>query len=282
MNRVNLHLHTSASDGLYDYKSVIMSAINSGLKIISITDHDNVETLPDVINFVNDKNITLISGVELTANYDIGTCHILGYNFDISSIHNFNQYIKESRINKAKKIINVISSLGYEICYDDVLHCCSNGVIGKHDIAMFLVSKGYFDCEQEAINKIFNNELVSGFKTASRTIDEVVDAIKESGGIAVLAHPWTLNLNLEQLREFVILHKFDGIEVYNHNIKYEFFLELDKLADDLELFKTCGTDYHGNNKYNEFVVSEDVDCSKFVNYILGGYRCELVRCNKKT
>ena len=268
MNKINMHIHTNASDGIYDYKKVILESIKSGLEVISITDHDNVEKLQEILAFANKKNIQIIYGVELTANYPNGICHILGYNIDIEKINEFNKYIKNNRIKKAKKIIYVLNKMGYDINYDEVLKSCCNEVVGRRDIAKFLVLKRYFDTEDLAIKELFAKGKAAYFETKSKSIQECVDVIKKSGGLAIIAHPWTLNLSIEKLQEFIIKYNFDGIEVYNHKILYDRYEELNKLANSLNIYKTCGTDYHGKADFNDLVVEQDVDCSKILNKII--------------
>lgn len=268
MNKINMHIHTNASDGTHDYEKVILECIKSGLEIISITDHDNVEKLKDILEFSNKKNLEIISGVELTANYPNGVCHVLGYNIDIDKINEFNKYIKYNRILKAEKIISVLNELGYDINYNEVLKNSCNDIIGRRDIAKILVLKKYFDNEDLVIKELFKKDKPAYFKTKSKSIQECVDVIKDSGGIAVIAHPWTLNLSIEELKKFILKYKFDGIEVYNHNISYDSYEELNKLADNLNIYKTCGTDYHGKTDFNDLVVGQDVDCNKILNKII--------------
>lgn len=268
MNRINLHIHTNASDGVYDYKKVILNCIKSGLEIISITDHDNVERLQEILNFTKNEKIQVISGVELTADYPEGVCHILGYNIDIKKINEFNKDIKKSRIIKAKKIIKSLNQLGYDINYNEVLKLCSNGIVGRREIAKILVLKKYFKSEDVVMKEIFNKDEIAHFKTKGKTIKDCVNAIKQSSGIAVIAHPWTLNLSVDQLKEFIMKYNLDGIEVYNHNISYNYYCKLNQLAEDLNLYKTCGTDYHGREGFNDLIVNQDVDCTKILNEII--------------
>lgn len=268
MNKINLHIHTNASDGIYDYKKVILNCIKSGLEIISITDHDNVEKFEEILVFSEEKNIQIIPGVELTADYKNGICHILGYNIDIKKINEFNRYIKENRIIKAKKMIELLNEMGYNIDYNEVLNVSCNGIIGRKDIAKILVLKNYFKTEDLVIKELFVKGKSVYLKTKSKSIEECVSTIKESGGFAVIAHPWTLNLNIDQLKEFILKYKMDGIEVYNHNISYDCYEELNKLANDLNIYKTCGTDYHGKGDFNNLIVEQEVDCKKILNKII--------------
>lgn len=261
-------MHTDSSDGIFDYKKVILNSINLGLEVISITDHDNVDKVKEAIEFSKMKNIFVIPGVELTADYSTGTCHILGYNIDINVIDKFTEYIKKSRVEKAIKMISMLNKLGYDVTYDEVLNACPNKIIGRREIAKVLVRKKYFQTEDLAINDLFCEGKPCYFKTKTKSIEECINAIKVSGGIAVLAHPWTLNLSLEELKNFVLKYEFNGIEVYNHNISYNEFVLLDDLANSLNLYKTCGTDFHGQKGLYDMVVKQNVDCGKILNKLI--------------
>ena len=165
-------------------------------------------------------------------------------------------------------MIQVVNDLGYNIDYEDVLQLCTNDIIGRRDIAKALVLKKYFGDEQTAINELFIRGKAAYFKTKSKSIEKCIKVIKDSGGIAIIAHPWTLNLSLEELKHFILKYKFDGIEVYNHNISNNEFNSLNKLSDNLNLYKTCGTDFHGAKGLNELLVNKDVDSSKILSKII--------------
>ena len=111
-------------------------------------------------------------------------------------------------------MIALLNEIRYDIDYEEVLKNCSNGVIGRRDIAKLLVLKKYFETEDLVIKELFAKGKPVYFKTKSKSIEECISAIKESGGFAVIAHPWTLNLNIEQLKEFILKYKLDRIEVY--------------------------------------------------------------------
>lgn len=269
MNRINLHIHSIASDGILSGVEIVEKASEEKLKYISITDHDSIGEVQNAINYSKSKNIIVIPGVELTADYPNGQCHILGYGISLETIEKFSKRIRESRIKKAKKIIEMLVNGGYEITYNEVLEVCLNGVIGRRDIAKILSKHGYFDSEDEAIKLLLSPGGKFYIETQKNKIEDCISIIKESGGISVIAHPWTLNLTLAELREFLILYQFEGIEVYNHNISEKIYEQLNELAIELNLYKTCGTDYHGQKGLNDFIVNKNVDCTRILRKISG-------------
>ena len=270
MNKINMHIHSIASDGILTGVEIVRYAEKENLSVISITDHDSVGEIKNAIDYSKNTNVFVIPGIELTAEYSNGHCHILGYNISIEDDNKYLMKVKNSRINNSKKIIKLLKNNGFDITYDEVLKICSNGIIGRRHIARILVKHRYFFDEDEAIRLLFKKGKPYYMETEKNKIGECISLIKKCGGYSVIAHPWTLNLSLEDLKQFILNHNFDGIEVYNHNISNKLYEQLNSLADEIGLFKTCGTDYHGQKGKNDFIVDKDVDCSKILCRIRGG------------
>lgn len=269
MNRVNLHIHSIASDGILSGIEIVNRAEQENIKIISITDHDSVNEVQNAIDKAKKTNVMVIPGVELTAEYQNGECHILGYGISLEIIERFSKKIRENRIAKAKKIIKLLNYSGYDITYDEVLRISSSGVISRRNIARVLVKHNYFEDENIAIKSLLDKGAPFYVETRKNKIEDCVAIIKESGGYSVIAHPWTLNLTISQLEEFIKKYNIEGIEVFNRNIPDSLFNQLNMLADNLNLYKTCGTDYHGQKGLDDFIVNKDVDCSKILKKIRG-------------
>jgi len=267
MNLINLHIHSKTSDGIYNEKEIIDKAKTSNLKVISITDHDIVGYSHELIKYAKSQGIKLVLGVELTAQFSKGQCHILGYNISPEVINVFCSKIKKNRINKAKKMVEKANLLGYAIDYDQILKLSSNGIISRRDISKVLVQKGYFNCENQAIETLFSVGAPCYIETIKNTIEDCIKVIKECGGIAILAHPWTLNITLEELESFLIKYDFDGLEVYNHNISEKAYKNLEDIALRHNLCSTFGTDFHGCKGLDDFIVDKDIKCNCFFQKI---------------
>ena len=267
MNKINMHIHSIGSDGVLSGIEIVKLAQKKGLKIISITDHDSVSEVQSAIDYSKKTDVQVITGVELSADYPEGICHILGYGITISD-NDFYKKIKKERIKKAKKIIEMLSTSGYKIDYQEVYKISPNNIIGRRDISKILVEHNYFSSEEDAMNQLLNNGRPFYIETKKPSIKECISFIKNNGGYAIIAHPWTLNLQLVELESFLIKNEFDGIEVYNHNISTSLYEQLENMANELNIYKTCGTDYHGNKGLNDFVVDKEVDCSKILKKIM--------------
>lgn len=252
---VNLHIHSYYSDGKSSPAEILDLVNKYDLEYFSVTDHDNV----NFYSCVNDKR--LIKGVELSCDYKNGTCHMLGYNIDLDIINEFCKKIIKSRQEKGLKLIKHIKDKGYEISIDDIGN--KNNIIGKRDIINKLLDKKYFENYEDA-EKLFDIEI----DTVKPSVEECVNIIKSSGGIPVIAHPWTLNLDINELEQFLKKYKILGIEVYNHEISDSLYKELDSLADKLNLYKTVGTDFHGYKGFDKILVEKHVDTSKILKRVV--------------
>lgn len=250
---INFHIHSSCSDGVLNPKDLLELLKQKKLSLFSITDHDNV----DAYKIISDRN--LIPGVELSADYQNGVCHILGYGIDLNLIENFCQELKNKRIEKGNQMIAKLKSLGYDIELN-----VTNKIIGRRELCNHLIEKKYFNNYLEAKNSLFEKGKPCYIKLSYPKIEECINIIHEANGLAVIAHPWTLNLEIDELEKFLKHYNFDGIEVYNHNIDKQLLQTLEILADKNNLYKTCGTDFHGYESFNDIVVNERIDCRKII------------------
>lgn len=250
---VDLHTHSVYSDGSKEPREVILEAKKNNVGILALTDHDNIEGSKELIT-LKDKDIYLYSGVELTANVSKGRMHILGYNIDLDNI-NLNKRLKEMHEASIYNIMLYIELLkkDFNICIpQDKLNWLLNlkGNVGRPQLSLILIEMGYCKTVQEAFDKYLISvfEKVRAIKKGL-TKEEAVSLIVESDGIASLAHPGTLKMEPNELRQELLYLKSLGlrcIEVFHSNTPPEmrsFYLDL---AKELDLLVSGGTDYHGH------------------------------------
>ena len=250
---VDLHTHTIYSDGDKHPNELIEIAKNIKLTHLAITDHDNISALK-TINENDIEDLELITGVELTAKTSKGRMHILGYNIDIyneklnqklnnrNDIYNFMLYV-----NGLKELYN-ISFKESEIT--EII--TKPGNIGRPDLAKLLLKYNYVSSIKEAFSK-YLNKVMDNCRTKKRgyTKEECIEMILEAGGIPVLAHPITLELNDDELiKEIKYLQSLGlkGIETKHIHHNQEYTNKLESIAIELNLLTTGGTDYHGTIK----------------------------------
>ena len=254
MNKlIDMHTHTNYSDGEYSPKELIEKAKIAGINTLAITDHDTLEGLKNIPK--NIKGIKVIPGIELTAKVPKGRMHILGYNIDINNkeLNDQMSFLKTKSINSVISLIEQLKK-DYKIyfTYEEIKELVNyNHNLGRPDLARLLIRKGYVKTVQEAFDKYLIKAYDKTRKVNKNlTYKECIQLITNSGGIPVLAHPHSLELDNEKLEKLIrkmIKLGLRGIEVYHSkNTKEEekFYLEL---AYKYNLLISGGTDYHGPN-----------------------------------
>ena len=243
-NLIDLHVHSCHSDGELSPNELIELALKKNIGTIAITDHDTILGLKNV-NY--NENINLIKGIELSAKYDNGSMHILGYNIDINNfeLNKKLDALKDDNIDYVLFIIDQIKK-DYNIIFDnnDINTLIgANHSIGRPDIAKLCIKYGYVKSVPEAFDKYLVEANKKGL-----TYEECINLIINSGGIPVLAHPKTLKLNeknlLIQIKE-LIRCGLQGIEVYHSTHSFDERNLYLKIAEKHDLLISGGTDFHG-------------------------------------
>ena len=249
---IDLHTHTFYSDGELSPKDLIDYAIKNNIGTIGITDHDTLKGVKKLNNY-NFDEIRIINGIELSAKVNKGRMHILGYDIDINN-KELNSKMDELKNNSINNFISLLAQIkkdyGISFSYEDIKEVINlPGNIGRVDIARLCVKYGYADNIQDAFDKYLidaYNKLITvrmGF-----SYEECLKLIINSGGIPVLAHPKSLELNDKELLVLIkdMINKgLKGIEVYHssHSIEeQEKFLNIAKMYN---LLVSGGSDFHG-------------------------------------
>lgn len=248
--KVDLHLHTNYSDGDLSPDDLIKLARENSLNIIAITDHD---TLNGIKNITNKKEIKIINGIEFSCKALKGRMHLLGYNIDIYNME-LNEKINELRDNSLNTLLSLIVQIkvdyGIVFKYDDIKELInSNHHLGRPDLAKLLIKYGYVKEVQEAFDKYLNPayEKIRGTNKWI-TYKEAIKLIVNSGGIPVLAHPKSLELNEKELLLLIndmIKYGLKGIEVYHSSHDLDEIKLYENIANKLGLLISGGSDYHG-------------------------------------
>jgi 3',5'-nucleoside bisphosphate phosphatase len=252
MKKIDLHTHTTASDGIYSPRELIDIAVRNGLVAMAITDHDTVDGLPEALDYAASIGFRLYPGVEFSIEYDIGSFHLIGLNLDYhhERLRSTVSRLAEYRGTRAYRIIDDLKTHGIDIPLDEVMAESGGGAIGRPHIARVMVDHGY----APNIREIFKNYLVKGkpgyVKKVRIEFNEAVALIKESGGIPVIAHP--VSLECKDMAEFEGLLKgfveagVEGMEVYAGMHTPEMAEQYRILAVKYDLLMTGGSDFHGD------------------------------------
>lgn len=250
---VDLHTHSTASDGTLTPRELVLLAKKEGLKGLALTDHDTVSGLKEAYETAIEVDLPFLCGVEISVKFEgPGHFHMLGYFLkpEISEIDETLQTLQKARAERNRKMIEKLQNLGIDITLEE-LKTLAEGEIGRPHIANLLVKKGIVKSFEEAFEKFLKKGAAAYVPKALLTPKEAIEKISEARGVPVLAHPFTLRLDLNELKRYVSNLKdigLMGIEVYYTEHSREFTKFLLDLAKRLDLLVTGGSDFHGKNK----------------------------------
>jgi predicted metal-dependent phosphoesterase TrpH len=248
----DLHMHSTASDGGYTPAELMEKCKKADLEIISLTDHDSVEGIDEAIRVGNDLGLQVIPGIEFSTKYKGKSVHILGYQFDWND-QNLRALLanqKQLRRERLDTIIQRLEAVGLHIQAQDVLKHVDGGSIGRPHVAKALIAAGYVSDVAEA----FERYLAEGKpcyveKSQEMTVQEAIDWIHRTGGVAVVAHPDYYGVD-HDLIDWVRNWGLDGIEVYHRDHDKDAVIRYEKLCDEIDkqlgitLLRTGGSDFH--------------------------------------
>jgi hypothetical protein len=266
-NKVDLHIHTTASDGFYSPQEVINKAASAGLNIISITDHDTVDAIDEAMYYADKVGIEVITGIELSAEYDNREVHILGYFFDhkdkdfLLAIDTF----KKSRFNRVIKFIAKLNEQGIMINLEDVLTNTKSSSLGRPHIAQAIITRGYASSFYEVFAKYLGNNSPAFVKKDFLAPETAFELINRAGGISIIAHPGAISES--SVKHFIKLG-VNGFEV-NHpshsSLQKKYY---SNIVSKHNLIGTSGSDFHGGKRSDE---------TNLGNYFLSPTQFNLIR-----
>ena len=256
MAKVDLHIHTTASDGKCTPAEIVRKAAELGLEVIAITDHDTVEGIPAALETaINYPALRVIPGVELSTDIPKGEIHILGYFIDYTDgeFRSSLEAMRSSRIERARKMIENLSKLGIRLEWRRVQEIAGGGALGRPHIAQAMLEKGYISSLQDAFRNYIGHGGPAYVERDKLTPVEAVKLILKADGLPVLAHPLTagdVEGTIVELKAVGLV----GMEVYYASYSFEDLNPLLGLAYKHGLIATGGTDYHGIDETTETMI----------------------------
>lgn len=251
---IDLHTHTTASDGTYSPRDLVRLAIEEGLQAVAITDHDTTAGNREALATGEEFGFEVVPGVEISADAPFGTLHIVGLFIDPEdeSTEAVLKELREYRERRNLKMIERFRDLGVFITHEELLQEAGGELIGRPHFASLLVKKGTVRSFQEAFNRYLKAGGQAYLDKKRLPVAEAIGMIKKSGGIPILAHPFTVRKKDEIHFEDNVRHLVDlgieGIEVYySEHSKGDEALFAD-LARRYNLLVSGGTDFHGSIK----------------------------------
>ncbi len=242
---VDLHMHSTASDGSDAPEAVAALAERNGLRVIALTDHDSLDGIPAAAARAEAAGIRLIPGVELSV-YEEGTdVHLLAYGFDPAdgALRAAIARYRESRRERARKILARLKGLGIRVPMEEVETIARGGALGRPHVAEALLRAGHVDSFNEAFQRFLGTHAPAYVGKTAVSLEEATRVVREAGGVTVLAHPGTLNR--DHLIPGWARRGLDGLEVWHSKHDASAVARYQSYAKLHGLLMTGGSDYHG-------------------------------------
>lgn len=249
MHKVDLHTHTTASDGQYTPAEVVRKAKQAGVEYLAITDHDTIDGVQEAMEAGRECGVTVIPGIELGAKEN-RNMHILGYAFQPENgmLMSLCTKLRQSRDERKYRIMDFLKSKGIILSLEEVERTAGGNVIARPHFAQVMLRHGYVSSMREAFDRYLDTEEYQKIERFKTDAASCIQTIHQAGGMAVLAHPYQLGVSDAELEHIVATLKaagLDGLECYypRHTDKMiQYYLTL---AQKYNLHVTAGSDFHG-------------------------------------
>ena len=253
---IDLHLHTSESDGRLSPTEVVRLAGSQGLKQISISDHDSTEGLAEA--FEESKNfpdLRIIPGIELSTDVPGDEIHMLGYfiQYDDKEFQDILKQFRTGRLDRAQEMVRKLAALGIVLDWERVKEIAGDGSVGRPHIALAMVEEGYCKEPKDAFPEYLGRNGLAYAERPKMTPTEGVEMLRRVGGVPVLAHPAYMNElepNIVALKEAGLM----GMEVYYAKFDADTVRRLKTLAEKYDLIPCGGSDFHGLGNADDAVL----------------------------
>ena len=243
--RVDLHIHTTASDGTLSPTAAVRAALANGVSLLGVADHDTTEGIREAEWEAKDTGLVLVPGVELSVGQEAKEIHVLGYFVDPDerSLQAALETLRGARDLRNERILARLKEIGVPVSRERVHEISGGGTLGRPHIAKALVEAGHVSSESEAFRRFLARGKPGYVGRERLSPAEAADAIRQAGGIPVLAHP--AKLGSKRAIEDLLDQGMDGVEVYHSDhteVEAEMLLEI---AARRGLLVTGGSDSHG-------------------------------------
>jgi len=254
---VDLHSHTTHSDGTLRPGELVRLAKSRDLSAIAVTDHDVTTANGEAIAVGKENGVTVVPGVELSIDYMLvsgGHIDILGLFIDYrqEALNNALDYLREERRKRSEKILDRLAGLGINLSLEEVRAEAGKGSIGRPHIARVLMKQKHVASIEEAFERYLKNGAPAFVDKEKLTAPDAIELIHQAGGLSILAHPFSLGFNTyrDLFSEILSLKKLglQGIEVYYTNYSNDMMRSLRRFASSNGMLVSGGSDFHGSNK----------------------------------
>ena len=257
--RIDLHIHSTASDGTLSPSEIISLAHSLNLGAIAITDHDTIDGSKEALALGIPPSLKFLTGVEISASFDpsfpcTGSFHMLGYSMRLDDpvLNQALDQLQDARKNRNPRIVERLNNLGIDISLKDVANEFGEGQLGRPHIAQIMVKKGFVKSINEAFDKYLGTDRPAYVDKYRFDCARAIEIILAAGGIPVLAHPFFLDIkNKDRFEDLIVKLKeigLKGIEVYYSEHSPDLTAFYAEIANRYGLLMTGGSDFHGSVK----------------------------------
>ena len=247
---LDLHVHSSFSDGSETPGALVKMAKAAHVGALALTDHDNAFGVPEFLDACRAEDVTGIAGIEVSANIEEGTLHILGLGIDAANeaLREALDEVLQGRDERNMRMLEKLRDLGFNMTFDEVREIAGEDVVGRPHFAQVMVARGWVENVGEAFDRYLGKGGEAYVDRFRLQPEEAVALIRGAGGVAVVAHPTTITDDFAKLGE-TMAELADagvrGIEAYYTGHSPEVTLECLRIAKRLGLLVTGGSDFHG-------------------------------------
>ena len=256
MSKIDLHIHSTASDGKLNPADVVRKSAEMGLTVIALADHDTIDGIaPALVAAKAFPQLKIIPCVEISTDVPKGEVHVLGYFVDYTDqkLKAILEKMRHSRRERAYGMVTKLGKLGIHIEWQRVQEIAGVGSIGRPHIAQAMLEKSYIASVKEAFTKYISRDGPAYVEREKMTPVEAVELLLRTNGLPVLAHPLTIN-DPETMVIKLKAAGLVGIEAYYNGYTADEISKLVSLADRHGLFTTGGSDYHGLDNSTETMI----------------------------
>lgn len=266
---IDLHTHSSASDGMYSPAQLILYAHEKNISAIALTDHDCIDGIMEAQDKARELSIEFIPGIEISIEWPNGEFHLLGLGLKKASpqLLNIIDFLHNERDERNKKIIRKLQENKIDISYDELAEKAGTKTIGRPHFAALLLEKGVIKNRQQAFDLFLAKGRPCYVKKNGADLKKSIEAIKSSGGIPVQAHPLSMYISWGKMEETMAEIRnagAEGLEAHHPGIRFSEARRLEEIAKKLGMIATAGSDFHG----------EKIRADRKIGYSAGGYKIQ--------
>lgn len=250
---IDLHCHSTFSDGLHTPEELLSKACTAQLRMLALTDHDTFEGSQQLVAMANDSPVTVIPGIELSTRWKKHDIHILGYNIDFNcaNLQSLIQKQQESRLYRAQQIAAKLEKIGVGDAFAKAVALAGHQQVGRPHFAQLLVNEHKVRDKEEAFSRYLSRGKSAYIPTQWISVSDAIGGITGAKGSAVLAHPLKYSLSAMKLRELLTEFKEAGgcgLEIISGEMQRPAIQQLVALSLRFDLLSSTGSDFHGEGR----------------------------------